>query len=91
MSKKSEKSRYVTEETFERSMLAIAQSFNGIHEHLAVHDGMFEILINEVRAIREDTKDMRGTLHDLNMHLVRHERRLDDHTERIEKLETKLI
>jgi hypothetical protein len=54
--------KYVTETTFERSMRSISLSFDAVQKKLAQHDKLFESILTEMRAVRDDTKAIRSTL-----------------------------
>ena len=75
--------KYVTEKTFEKSMLSIAKSFSRV-------EGALEIVIKEVRNLHEDNKYMRQTLTSVDSTVSIHDRKIDNLTMRVEKLELKV-
>ncbi len=74
--------KYVTEKTFERSMLGIAQNFIRIEESLSM-------IVRELRNLHEDNRYMRQTLSSFTGDVSRHDRKITDLDIRVEKLELK--
>ena len=88
MSKNSEKPKYVTQDVFERSMTSIMQSFQTMEEKFdAKLDAMMHFMATEFRAIHEEIAAIRKDNHDAKMHLLRHDRQLRNHEERIGEIE----
>ena len=75
--------KYVTEKTFESSMLAIAKSFERV-------EGALEIIVKELRAIHEDNKYFRQSISGLNSDGISYDRKIENLTVRVEKLEAKI-
>ena len=74
--------KYVTEKTFEKSMSSIAESFSQVNESL-------EILIKEIRTIHEDNKYFRSSISSLNIEGLSYDRKIENLTARVERLESK--
>lgn len=75
--------KYVTEDMFEKAM-------NAIFEEFSYQRSINETFTQEFRAIRFDIKQIQVVLNDLSILVHRHDYRIDNHTERIENIETKL-
>ncbi len=95
--KKTTGEKYVTETVFERSMMAIAKSFihvderfNKIDERFDRMDKAFEILIKGFQTFQQEAHDHRLAMSALTHSDVKHERKIDELFERVEKLEAKV-
>ena len=74
--------KYVSEKTFESSMLSIAQNFMRIEESLGM-------IVKELKNLHEDNKYMRQTLSSFTSDVSRHDRKISNLDVRVEKLELK--
>jgi hypothetical protein len=74
--------KYVTESTFEKHMANIAKSFDRV-------DTTLESIIKELRDIKEEQKETRKDLASFASDVLRHDRRIEDLTIRVERLESK--
>jgi phage shock protein A len=79
---KNSKDKYVSESTFEKHMGNIAKSFNRV-------DDTLEVIIRELRDIKDEQKGTRKDLASFATDVLRHDRRIEDLTIRVEKLEAK--
>ena len=79
-SKKSEK--YVTEQTFEKSMRAVALSFQNQGQVL-------EMILKELKSLHEDHKNLAHTLASFAGDVSVHDRKISNLDVRVEKLELK--
>jgi hypothetical protein len=82
-----EPEKYVTMSVFEQAMQSIARSFEQVNERFDRHESLFERIFEELRVIRDEARETRKIIVDMNIHLSRHEHRLDNLTERVEVLE----
>ncbi len=82
--------KYVTNKTFESSMKAIAKSFERVDKALERIDGALEMMIKELRAMHEDNKQFRQSVSGLHSDGISYERRIENLTIRVEKLEAKI-
>lgn len=73
--------KFVTNDRFDRSMTAIADSFNRVHESIA-------IIIRELGSIRQENREFRQEREQLYRTGVIHERKIDELDTRVLKLET---
>ena len=88
MGQKIEKTRYVTEERFEKSMTAIMQSFVSLEERMdAKFDRIMNFMSSQFQIVHEELRAMNKSIQDTNIHLSRHDRQLHNHESRIEKIE----
>ena len=71
---------YVTENTFEKHMRAIAKS-------LETHEKVLEGILGELRSLREDNKYIKDTLNGFVSDVSRNDRKINNLTVRVEKLE----
>jgi len=78
--KKAEK--YVTERTFEKHMGNIAKSFTRV-------DNTLELIIKELHVIKQEQRETRKDLTSFASDVLRHDRRIEDLTIRVERLESK--
>jgi predicted RNase H-like nuclease (RuvC/YqgF family) len=85
--KKTEK--YVTEKTFERAMASIAKSFTGVGEQLGRLESGMTTLQNMMTSYGNEVREHREKMSLLTQTDVTQERRIDNLTERVEKLERK--
>ena len=97
--------KYVTEVTFEKSMVGIARSFakvdeqfdkvderfNKVEERLDKHDKLFEVIIGELQVIRQTTEDTQKIMSSYARDVAIHDLKIDDLTERVEMLESKAV
>ncbi len=67
---------------FEKHMRAINNMF-------VKHESIFDLILAEIRGIREEHQDFKKTLLIQDRGLGLHERKIDDLTGRVEKLEIK--
>ncbi|MCX6755097.1 MAG: hypothetical protein NT068_00960 [Candidatus Nomurabacteria bacterium] len=72
--------KYVTEKTFEKSMQSIAKSFEN-------QDRVLDIIVKELRNIHEDNKNFRQSISSLDRDNSYNDRRIENLTMRVEKLE----
>ena len=82
--------KYVTEKTFENSMANIAKSFARVEESLKNQNLVSEMMLKELKALHEDNKSIRGTLSGFVGDVSSHDRRIENLTIRVEKLESKI-
>ena len=68
---------------FEQNMRSIARSFERI-------DGVLELITKELRAIHEDNKYFRQSISGLNSDGISYDRKIENLTVRVEKLEAKI-
>lgn len=81
--------KYVTEKTFETNMQAIAKSFHRVDKALEMHGRVMQDILKEVKSIHEDNKHFRNSIIGLNSDSISYERRVENLTFRVEKLESK--
>lgn len=81
------KQKYVTEATFEKHMRSIAHSFDGLGKGLENLTKAVTGLAQHMNIIKEDMKDMKGTLSSFVSDVNSHERRIENLTVRVERLE----
>lgn len=79
---------YVTIERFDSAMASIALSFDRADNRLTQ---IATAIMNELQGMRADHREFKKTLADHDGHIIRHERQIDDLTERTEFLEKKII
>ena len=79
--------RYVTESTFEKHMRSIAKSFAAQAETLVSHGQVLQTILKELVAMREDSKYNRNTLLSFVGNISSHDRKINNLTVRVEKLE----
>lgn len=86
--------KYLTETTFEKHMRSIAKSFETQNKVLAshsqilsTHSQVLEVLLKEMKALHEDNKYARSTLSSFVGDVLSHDRKIDNLTIRVEKLE----
>ena len=77
-----EKKFGVFEHKFEGSMQAIAKSFSRV-------EGALDLVVKEIRNIHEDSKNFRNDISSLNNDGLSYDRRIENLTTRVEKLEAK--
>ncbi|MFA6006829.1 MAG: hypothetical protein WC764_03865 [Candidatus Paceibacterota bacterium] len=89
-----EKKFGIFQSTFDKAMTGIAKSFAGIHQLLAEHGRMhashtksFELIMTELKTIHTDNQHFKQTMSAMQRDLTGHDRQLDNHEIRIEKLE----
>jgi len=82
--------KYVTEKTFEKSMVSIAKSFVRINEALERHERVLEMILKELKNLRDDHREIRSALSNLEIGLLKYDRKLEDLTLRVEKLEMRI-
>ncbi len=87
--------KYLTEKKFKKfegsfdtSMRAIAHSFAKVDENLAKHGKVLDILLKEVQAMHEDNKYFRQSVSTLYTDGSSHDRRIENLTMRVERLES---
>ena len=86
----------VFEKTFESSMRSIAKSFSDQNETLKIHTDMFkkngevmELMLKEIKNIHEDNKYFKQNISSLNSDGLSYDRKIENLTLRVEKLESK--
>ncbi|MCX6753327.1 MAG: hypothetical protein NTW62_03235 [Candidatus Nomurabacteria bacterium] len=72
--------KYVTESTFEKSMQSVARSFERV-------EGALDIIIKEIKTIHDDNKNFRQSISSLDRDNSYNDRRIENLTMRVEKLE----
>ena len=82
--------KYVTEKTFEQSMRAITRSFERVDEAFERVNKALEIIVKEIRTIHEDNKYFRQSISGLNSDGISYDRKIENLTVRVEKLEAKI-
>ena len=82
--------KYLTEPVFEKHMASIAKSFGAVDERLDRHEKTIEIVVKGVRSLQESNAEIKRDIQDFIHHTGIHERRIDNLTERVEKLEKKV-
>lgn len=75
--------KYVTEKTFEKHMQSIARSFDR-------HGKVMQDILKELRQMHEDHKSSRSTLSNFVGDVSLHDRRIENLTMRVERLESKI-
>ncbi|KKQ87189.1 MAG: hypothetical protein UT09_C0019G0015 [Parcubacteria group bacterium GW2011_GWF2_38_8] len=75
--------KYVTEKTFERHMQSIAKSFADNAEVMA-------LILKEIRTMHEENKYFRASISNLNIDGLSYDRKIENLTVRMEKVESKL-
>jgi septal ring factor EnvC (AmiA/AmiB activator) len=81
--------KYVKESTFEKSMRSIANSFEKVFSKFDNQNKILELVLKEVKNSREENKESRKSISNLNIDSVSYERRIEDLTFRVEKLESR--
>lgn len=81
--------KYVKENTFEKSMRSIANSFEKVFSKLDNQDKVLDVILKEIKNTREDNRESRKSINNLNSDGISYERRIEDLTIRVEKLESK--
>lgn len=81
--------KYLTISVFEKHMGSIARSFEDIDRRLNHHDTLFERMFSMIQDVQESNREIRNDIRGYMHHTVTGERRVDDLTERVEKLEHK--
>jgi len=82
--------KYVTEKTFEKSMEAIAKSFARVEESLEKHERVLDMILKELKNLRDDHREIQHTLSNLEISFSKYDRKLEDLTLRVERLEMKV-
>lgn len=82
--------KYVTEKTFEKSMTNIAKSFAQVDESLELHSKILQDILKEIKQINEDNKYFRQSISNLNIDGSSSDRKIEDLTMRVERLEMKV-
>lgn len=81
--------KYVTEKTFEKSMRSIAGSFSRVDVSLEMHGKVLQEILKEIKTIHEENKYFRQSISNLNIDGLSYDRRIDNLSVRLEKLESK--
>ena len=91
--KKEEKTKKMT---IDKLAIMVAKGFENtsddikkVNEKLDKHDKIFQSMIKELRAMHEDHKYFRGTISNLNSDGLSYNRKIENLTVRVEKLEIK--
>ena len=82
--------KYVTEKTFEKHMGSIARSIARIDSSLARHEQVMSAILKEIRAISEENKYFRQSIGSLYSDNSSHDRKIENLTMRVERLESKI-
>lgn len=77
------------ETSFESNMRSIAQSFDRLDASLKTQQEILQIMLKEIRAIHEDNKYFWESISNLNTDGSSYDRKIDNLTVRVEKLEMK--
>ncbi|MFA5936294.1 MAG: hypothetical protein WC822_00235 [Candidatus Paceibacterota bacterium] len=77
------------EERFESSARATAKSFADVNETLKNITKVTEVMLKEIRTIHEDNKYFRQSISNLNINDFSYDRKIEDLTIRVDKLELK--
>ncbi len=80
---------YITETTFEKHMRSIANSFARVNNALELHGKVLEEILKKIRNIHEDNKYFRESISSLYSDGSSYDRRIEDLTLRVERLESK--
>lgn len=78
---------YVTIERFDNAMASIALSFERADNRLTQ---LADAIMNQFQEIRAENREFRKTMADHAIYISRHERKIDDITERVEVIEKKV-
>ncbi|MCX6752348.1 MAG: hypothetical protein NTZ87_02500 [Candidatus Nomurabacteria bacterium] len=79
--------KYVTENTFEKHMGNIANSFARVDASLETHEKVLQEILKEIKAIHEDNKYFRESILSLNTDGISCDKKINNLTVRVEKLE----
>jgi phage shock protein A len=71
------------EKTFESSMQSIAKSFSRVEDTML-------LIVKEIRTIHEENRNFRQSISGLNSDGISYERKIENLTARVEKLEAKI-
>lgn len=74
--------KYVTENTFEKHMQNIAKSFDR-------HEKVMQDILKELKQMHEENKYFRASISNLNLEGLSYDRKIENLTIRVEKLESK--
>lgn len=75
--------KYLTEKTFEKHMQSVAKSF-------ADNAEVMTLILKEIRTIHEENKYFRASVSNLNIDGLSYDRKIENLTMRMEKIESKL-
>ena len=89
--------KYVTMSAFEKSMVNIARAFEKvddrfrkIEDRLDRHEQILERIMKELQILSEGQKEIRKSIVNIEIGLSRYDRKLEELTLRVERLESKL-
>lgn len=82
--------KYVTEKTFEKSMVSIAGSFEKIDERFDKIDKVMNTVLKQLQEQNQEARENRMMMNSLNFSDVSQQRKIDGLEIRVEKLESKL-
>lgn len=71
-------------------MVSIVKSFARIDEALERHERVLEMILKELKNLRDDHREIRSALSNLEIGLLKYDRKLEDLTLRVEKLEMRI-
>ena len=86
---KNSSSKYVTENTFEQNMQSIAKSFSRVDTAMERHEMVLQEILKEIRNIHEDNKYFRQSISNISIDNSSNDRKIENLTLRVEKLELK--
>jgi hypothetical protein len=81
--------KYVTEKTFEKHMGSIAKSFGRIDSSLERHEKVLIEILKQLKNINEESRYFRTSISNLNIEGSSYDRRIENLTLRVERLESK--
>ncbi len=84
--KKEKKSKKMT---IDKLAIITKDGFDRVDKKLDQHDKIFELMIKELRAIHEDNKYFRENIISVNADSLSYNRKINNLTVRVEKLELK--
>lgn len=76
-----------TEDLIDKLAVSTSKGFESIDKKLDQHDKIFELMIKDLKTIHEDNKYFRQTVSILNSNDLFYDRKIEDLTTRVEKLE----
>lgn len=82
--------KFLTEAKFDKTMLSVAKSFERVDQALDRINRTLEVITKELQAIHEDHKHFRQSISSLNSDGISYDRKIENLTIRVEKLEAKV-
>lgn len=73
----------------EKLAISTANGFDKVDKRLDQHDKIFNLMIKEIKTIHEDNKYFRQSISSLNFNDLSYDRKIENLTIRVEKLELK--